>query len=256
MASLYEDGWRQGSILTARLPFETVVLDDHGRPRRSGGDHERWAIASQECELDLTETDSAEPVIELRPVYSDEPPPDWGLRSARLRLTETEYVVSSSPRAFVSAGVLSALLSAGAERREIAPARRQAFKTWLGLRYDRPALPPELVPLARRIAEEVRHRRNRPTGARVRDVLMQFDESHDPVRFSLYAILAEPSEEGEVREWLATIANAVPAELGIADVIEAAPATRISVYLLETSYAADVTALTWRPNRPDPEGAT
>lgn len=255
MASLYAEGWRQGSILTTRLPLATVVLDEHGTAVSSEIAHDCWAVASQDCDLDQTESEDAEPAIELRPVYSDEPPQDWGLRSARLRLTETEYVVSSSPRAMVSANVLTTAVAAGGERRDGGPARRQAFTKWLGLRYDRPAVPPELIPLARRIAEEVQRRRNRLLARSIRDVLMQFDAADDPVRFSLFAVLEDATDEAEVREWLAAIAGAVPADLGIADEIEAAPATGISLHLVQTSYAADVTALTWRPNRPNPEGA-
>ncbi len=253
MASLYAAGWRQGSILVAQLPLDSVVLDSSGRPARDQRDHDRWAVASQDCELDLTETTDTEPTIELRPVYTDDPPSDWGIRSARCRLTDTEHVVSASPRAVVSAAVLTAALQVGAPRHDVPAVRRLAFTTWLGLRYDRPAVPPELLQLASRIAEEVQRRPNRPMGRRIRDVLMQFDDASDPVRFSLFAVLDEPGDERAAREWLASIAQAIPTELGIADEIEAARATGISLYLIETSYAADVTQLTWRPNRPEPE---
>jgi hypothetical protein len=134
-------------------------------------------------------------------------------------------------------------------------ARSRAFAIWLGLRYDRPALEPHLVPLAKRIAEEVRHRQGRPTAARVRDVLMQFDDSSEPVRYSLFAVVDDEQDAEAVREWLAGIASRVPAELGIGDELEAAPAERISLQLIEQSYAADVTQLTWRPGQPEPEGA-
>jgi hypothetical protein len=256
MASLYARGWRQGSILVAEFPHDTVVLDKNGRHCRRNDVHERWAVASQNCDLDLADETDAEPTIELRPVYTEDPPSDWGIRSARCRLTEVEYVVSASPRAVVAPNVLAALLDVGAERRDIAPERALAFTTWLGKRYDRPAVPTNVLPLARRIAEEVQRQRNRAVGQRVRDVLMQFDEAADPPRFSLFAVLHNADDEDDVRAWLAGIAQAVPAELGIADELEAATAERISLHLIETSYAADVTQLTWRPNQPAPQGAT
>ncbi len=131
-------------------------------------------------------------------------------------------------------------------------ARRRAFKTWLGLRYDRPAVPPELLPLAWKIADAVSAKRNRPMGTRVRDVLFQCDEKTSPVRFSLFAVLDDPDDEDAIREWLAEV---VPSELGVADQIEAAPATGISLHLIETSYAADLSRLTWRPADPVPQGA-
>jgi hypothetical protein len=255
MASLYAAGWRQGSILVASLPLDEVVPDADGHPVRRQREHGRWVVASQDCDLDLTETNDPEATIELRPVHTDDPPTDWGLRSSRLLLTETEFVVSAGPRTIIAAAVLTALVTAGAGRRDISAARERAFTTWLGLRYDRPALPPELLPLARRIADEVQRRRNRPTARLVREVLMQFDETRDPIRFSLFAVVENAGDEDTCRQWLADIARRIPVELGLADEIEAAVATGISLHLVETSYAADVAQLTWRTNRPDPEGA-
>ncbi len=254
MASLYASGWRQGSLLAATLPFDCVVLGDGNEPVRRQGEHRLWVVATQECDLVAADADDREASIELRPVYTDDPPDDWGIRSFQFLLTETEYVVSLSPRTMVSPAVLTALVAAGSVRRDSASVRGRAFTIWLGLRYDRPALPDELVPLARCIAETVKRRQNRPTGLRVRDVLMQFDETATPTRFSLYAVLRDGQDADLVREWLAGIVKRVPTDLGVADVLEAAPATMISFDLIETSYAADVAQLTWRPNQPEPEG--
>ena len=52
------------------------------------------------------------------------------------------------------------------------------------------------------------------------------------------------------------IARAVPTRLGVVDRIEAATAAGISFQLIETSYATDITQLTWGLGSPDPEGAT
>ena len=256
MAYLYEAGWRQGSILEADLPFDAVVLDEASRqPARREGRHGRWVIANQNCDLAFTDCNDDEPSVELRPVFVDDPPVDWGIRSARFRLTETEYIRSTSPRPFVSPAVLTALLASGTSRRDPATSREIALTTWLGLRYDRPAVPPPLVPLAERIGETVRQRSNRPFGQRVRDVLMQFDDSHEPVRFSLFAVIERPEDEQAAREWLSDIARSVPVALGVANRIEAATASGISFELIETSYGADVTQLTWRPGNPEAEGA-
>jgi hypothetical protein len=255
MASLYEAGWRQGSMFTAVLPCDAVVLDADGQVARDERDHGHWVVAAQECDLDSTESDDPRPTIELRPAHDHDPPQDWGIRSWRFRLTETHYVVSHDSRTMVSAAVLTGLLTAGAARQDPHEVRSRPFAIWLGKRYDRPALPPELVPLAKKIAEEVQRRQGRPTAAQVRDVLMQFDETTDPVRFSLFAILAEDIETGAVREWLAGIGGRIPPELGLVDEVEAAPASGISLQLIEDSYAADVSQLTWRPNQSGPEGA-
>jgi hypothetical protein len=255
MASLYAEGWRQGSIFEASLPMDAVVLSKAGRPERRMGSHSRWVIATQDCDLDQTENTNAEPTIELRPVYTDAPPPDWGLRSAKLRLTDQEFVESASPRTLVSAAVLTALKADGVAAYEPSFSRRRAFTIWLGKRYDRPAVPPQLGPLAKKIADVVAARRNRPMGARVRDVLMQFDETASPTRFSLFAILENDADEHEVRNWLSSVALDIPSDLGVADRIEAASSSGISLQLIEDSYSADVSLVTWRRNNPDPDGA-
>lgn len=255
MASLYAAGWRQGSILVADLPFDCVILGGDDQPVRNQNQHGRWVVATQDCDLAQTEEDDAEPTIELRAVFSDSPPPDWGLRSAKLRLTETEFVVSAGPRPVVSAAVLTALLASGHERREVDENRRLAFTTWLGLRYDRPAVPDDLVDLAKRIAQEVTRGSRRPIGLVVRDVLMDLDNTTSPHQYSLYAVIEDPLDEERVRTWLADIARAVPAELGVSVQLLAATTAGISMGVLERSYAADASRLTWRPNSPDPEGA-
>jgi hypothetical protein len=256
MASLYDEAWRQGTIFEAALPLDPVVLSKwSGRPARRTGTHRRWTIATQDCDLDQTEIADAEPTIELRPVYTKDPPQDWGLRSAKLRLTEKDYVQSASPRTLVSAAVLTVLKANGVTISQPSFQRRRAFTIWLGKRYDRPAVPPGLLPLAKQIAEVVNAKRNRLTGARVRDVLMQFDESASPVRFSLFAILENEADERDVRTWLSAISLEIPSDLGLVDQIEAATARGISLELIDFSYSADVTQLTWRPNNPDPQGA-
>ena len=47
-------------------------------------------------------------------------------------------------------------------------------------------MPDSLVPLAKKVAEEVKRPPRREIGRRVRDVLMQFDDSFEPPRYSLY----------------------------------------------------------------------
>jgi hypothetical protein len=255
MRSLYEAGWRQGSIFTAPLPFDAVVLGAQAQVVRRQAEHGRWAVASQECELDLTDCDDPQPTIELRAVHTEEPPPDWGIRSSRFRLTDMEYVISDEPRTNVPAAVLTSLLGPQAHRHTRDEARSRAFAIWLGLRYDRPALPPELVEFAKAIAKHAGHRAGRVAAARIRDVLMQFDDTAEPIRCSLFAVMADTADEETVREWLAGIASRIPVELGIVDEIEAATADRISLQLIEQSYAADMKMLTWRPHDPEPTGA-
>jgi hypothetical protein len=255
MASLYEAGWRQGSIVEYELPLDAVIVGASGSPERLPGNHGLWAVATQDCDLDWADVGDPDPGIELRPLFSREPPPDWGIRSAKLRLTDHEYADASAPHLTVAPAVLTTILDAGAIRRDVMVARRHAFTTWLGLRYDRPAVPSHLVPLAQRISTEVARGTHRDITARARDILMQFDDGGATVRYSLFAVLDDAADEGEMRAWLARISQVVPTELGVADQIEAATADGIAFSTIESSYSADVSQVTWRRGQPDPEGA-
>jgi hypothetical protein len=127
-----------------------------------------------------------------------------------------------------------------------------ALKTWLGKRYDRPAVPDEWLPLAKRIALEVKKKKYRETTTHVRDVLMQFEEG-DPARYSLIAVVTREADSADVRRWLADVAAGVPNTLGVADDIRVGTADQVALSVIETSYAADVTQVTWQGD--SPEGA-
>jgi hypothetical protein len=254
VASLYDDGWRQGSRLTACLPNDTVVLNTANEPSRDQKDCDRWVVATQDCDLAYTDPGNAAPTIELHPVLRHEPDPntDWGIRSRRFVLSEGEHVVSPSPHTLVSAAVLTAVRSSAGLRVEPLPdLRAAAFKRWLGYRYDRPAVPEQFVALAQRVAKEVQRNRRRFMGRQVRDVLMQFDDAQHRPRFSLYAVIRDPADEQVVRGWLADIALAIPVDLGIGDEFVAVTSQQVTLHLIETSYAADVTQLTWRGSTPE-----
>jgi hypothetical protein len=249
--SLYAHGWRQGSIVRSPLSFSFSIEDDHGEVRDEVAEWGEWVVATQDCDLAFASLESNEPIVELHAVRADDPPQDWGVRSRKLRLDETRYVESERPKKYISPRALNSL-EAGREG-PLAASRAQALKAWLGLRYDRPAVPTELVPLAKQIAKEVSRKRHRPVGAKAIDVLMQFDTAHDPPRYSLFAIVEHAEDAAEVRQWLTDVSRAVPKELGISDEIDAATPDETSVTLLWTSYGADVSQVTW--SGPEPTGA-
>lgn len=251
--SLYGEGWRQGSVFHAELPLDTVVMQGEAIGRETTGPHGVWVVAEQDCNLAGTDADETGARIEVRPVYMRDPPTDWGIRSRRFRLDDAgRYLQDQTPRVLVSPAVLT---SAAATREPPLPsARALAFKTWLGLRYDRPAVPDRLIPLAKSIAEMLRRPGGRLVAARVRDVLMQFDESQSPPQFALFAVLDDGADAAEVRAWLATAALAVSHELGVGVSFEVGTSAETSLYLLETSYAADASQLTWSGR--EPQGAT
>lgn len=166
-------------------------------------------------------------------------------------MDEDRYVSAEDPHLHVSPALLTSVEDSREPR--LPDSRVLAVKTWLGFRYDRPAVPDSLVPLARRISDEVAAA-DRERGAAVRDVLMQFDHSRTPPKYSLFAILENQQDQDAIRLWLAGIARHVPAELGVADQLDAATAEETSFALVESAFAADVTQVTWAGH--EPEGAT
>ncbi len=228
--------------------MHAVVIGQDGLPEVLTEQHRDWVVASQDCDLDFAEADSNDATIELRPVFSEDPPDNWGIRSHFLRLDETRYVLAGVARCHVAPSVL---VHFEAEREgPLSDIRTRAFTTWLGLRYDRPAIPDSLLSLAEKIADEVQRKRRRAIGERVRDVLMQFDESESPPHYSLFAVVEDESDVDEVRAWLADIGLSVPAELGVGDEFEAATPDQVSLTLIETSYPANVSQLTWGGSAP------
>ena len=181
-------------------------------------------------------------------MLDEDPPSDWGIRSRRFLLDEDSYVDADAPRCVVT----PALLSTMRPGREAAldEARSRAFKTWLGLRYDRPAVPEHLVDLAREIARRCSGGRGRTVGKHVHDVLMQFDESTQPAQVALFGVVADDADAEAVRVWLADVATRINSDLGVVTVIDVGTRAQTSLELVETSYAADVSQLTWSRNRP------
>jgi hypothetical protein len=149
--SLYDRGWRQGTVFDLELSVSTAVLKPDGAIGPRVDQYSCWVIATQDCDLSNASSGDPEPTIEIRPVAKESGSGDWGIRSAILRITSDLAVRSSSPRLHVSPLVLST----HAEKTRHDPideGRSIALKTWLGLRYDRPAVPEEFVELARAIA--------------------------------------------------------------------------------------------------------
>ena len=175
----------------------------------------------------------------------------WGIRSRTLRLSEDHYTHASSPKVKVSPAALSVFT--GSQRGPLAPARAVALKTWLGLRYDRPAVPEVLVDLARSIAKAVRDTRTAELAGMCHDVLFQATEER-PAGFTLIAVVVEDAHVDVVVDWLTQAALAVEPALGqLAQAPEALKKTEVSLDFLENSYVADLSDISW--GREHPRGA-
>jgi hypothetical protein len=232
--SLYDLGWRQGTIF--RGTIEAAVV---GRKTTT---FDRWVVCDQECDLTNASSDSDEVLVEIRPVLSVNNPSDWGIRSRRLRLTESTHVDHAMPKVQITAHALAQLAS---NIEEIPNDDRQrAFKTWLGLRYDRPAIPEPLVDFAREIAKRCGARSARDVSLDVHEILMQFREDTHPPQAALYAIVTDAADVQRVKLWLADAATRIDASLGVIARIEVQTRSQTSIELVEKSYAADLTQLT------------
>ncbi len=226
----------------------THLTSAEGRIQEASQSYGRWVVCTQDCDLRSSRIDSHRPVVELRPVLDEDPPCDWGIRSRRFLLDQGAYVDTDAPRCVVT----PALLSTMRPGREAAldEARSRAFKTWLGLRYDRPAVPEHLVDLAREIARRCSGGSGRTISEQVHDVLMQFDESTQPVQVALFGVIVDDAGAEAVRVWLADVATRINSDLGVVTVIDVGTRAQTSLELVETSYAADLSQLTWSRNRP------
>jgi hypothetical protein len=123
------------------------------------------------------------------------------------------------------------LASFGPPATALTDARAKAFKTWLGLRYDRPAIPERLVDLAREVATRCSSRGGRAAAENVHEVLMQFDESDDPPKVALFAIVAADANQDVVRAWLAEASTRINTAFGVVAHIDVATKDQTSISL-------------------------
>jgi hypothetical protein len=243
------------------LPLQGIRADADGKPTADKDVHPLWLVVEQDCGLAWGRaTDQLEPTIEIRPVLSDAPPSDQGVRSAKFSVGDGRYLHANSPRQMVSPALLAAAQQQGRLVGCLEPDAATALKTWLGLRYDRPAVPQQNVPLYKELSTRVRKRPHRLRDE-VRDVLVSFVEAADGgTLFDLVAILPADSgvreaERAELEDWLAEICLDLPANLGIATLVRVASTAEVSIDFLENSYALDVSYVTWSGKGGGPVGA-
>jgi hypothetical protein len=235
--------------------MQSTVLGTDGEPVVEPREHDLWVVVSQDCDLNSTDTQYNTAVVELRPLLTTDVPPTWGIKSRKLKLDDGLYLDAELPHLHVSPAALTHVATAGAVRTTLSDERTIALKTWLGYRYRRPAVPDHLVPLGREIAKAVEKARPGAMHEAIHEIVFQVDDSGRPFKYSLFAIVQEGSDEEAVREWLSAVALDVDPALGIADELEARTKRSTSIELLETSWSANVSDLTWRRD-PSPRGST
>lgn len=214
-------------------------------------------IVDQDCDLAWKATLNSAYLVELKPVLTEEPPAEWGIRSVKFKLTENSYLHWDVPSLRVRPEVV--LKHAAKVTPELESNHVIRLKTWLGLRYDRPAVPEPFVALASHLASEFGSRRHRASGKMVRDILVQFGEAASgTTTFELVAVLSPGAPEelrGEINTWLAEVALAVPITLAAASAIDVRGDDEISLAFIESSYSLDLSTVSWPRNVAGPVGS-
>ena len=251
-------GWKQGCRLRLALPLTRVrVLGTE--PELHTVQHDEWVLVAQDCDLAWNSVAGSDSLVELRPVFRDDPPENWGIRDAKFRLDEAgAYLIDSEPAVRVTPDVVLAAEHACQVHTD--PCRR--LRTWLGLRYNRPAVPQEYVPLAQDLAKRLRKKTHRQAEERVRDILSTFETAADgTVEFTRVAVVpheqaqADPALVDTTRQWLSQIALAVSESLGLNTDVLALTDENVSLAVLESSYSLDVSTMSWPNTVPGPTGA-
>ena len=234
MTSLYERGYRQGMSLPTELSVPAANWNGHDLLWEQVAS-QLWLIATQDCDLDHF-ADASSDLVELRPVEVTDVRGPSGIRSRYFALPDRGRLDGLSLRPLLPAAFIATL----PQGPKLSEQRLLALKLWLGRRYDRPAVPPELVPLMRAIAECLARGADRRTAlAAARDVFVDIDEEANPPRYALTAVcdeLAAPAVERVMLE----AAMEIPQELGVLTDAVAVGVERASIAILERTYVADL----------------
>lgn len=264
MPSLYQAGWRQGSVLAITLGTTAAVYSGD-QVEYEMTSHDRWIVVSQDCDLDLAEASENHPRIEVRPVYASDAGPHfdpespyvWGVRSRKFRLNQQrDFVHAESERLMVSPAVLTRHVASRTTLMD--DERTVAFTSWLGRRYDRPAVPEDLVPPAVELSRLVKAE-DHLVRDHIHDVLMSFTTTVAPPEITLWVVTcdADHSESccgpgcsddhvGAARQWASAIAQSLATNLGTVGQIRAGSRDQTSMRIIETAYSVDASDITFR----------
>lgn len=247
MISLHDAGWRQGTILDALLQMTGIRLAEDGSLNVSICEHGKWIVVTQDCDLSSFDINEHDDLVELRPIFDHAPPPQRGIRSKKCLLIDGLYLEAQSRRTMISPAALTMLVTSEKGTRDQRVStnidRTTTLKTWLGYRYDRPAVPAEYLALTHALAIEV-EKQGKALTAEVRDVLVQIEPGIPPI-FTLFAVILDEDDTETVYNWLASVGLKMPTELGVASAPEVATADNTPLSLIENSFALDLTRITY-----------
>ena len=211
--------------------------------------HDLWLLTEQDCDLDQTEEDDVEKIFELRAVRGHAGNIPSGIKGSQVRIDDTRCLNATDIVAKVKASWLTKNKGA---KSDIDPDTRREIKTWLGYRYDRPAVPKQFESVHGRIQKLSRSERairvegiseakwQRLDMAKVRDLLVGY-EHPDPMRKIIgyiTAIAKKTSDVPELQRWVERIRDAVKEdEVFIIADADAVDTESASLFLLEANFS-------------------
>jgi hypothetical protein len=238
-ANLFDDGWRQGSLIREHLIARTYDLVE-GSVAASDTTNDVWFLATQDCDLAQTKVTNATRTFELRPLYQAAADDRVdGIRARTVRVTDDLVLRSDSPRLTITARALDRLR----DRREnpLSDERRRELKTWLGLRYDRPAVPRPFEHLPAVLQPELMEAVPDALKGRVRDILVYY---RSPTEIDLFCILRDANDRDAALDWIDSVAYKLADENHIVVTDrQAEDAGRTPLSVIETYYGLDSTEL-------------
>lgn len=239
--SLYQEGWRQGALIRASL--EAYYLDCDGSATVTKSvNHELWLLATQDCDLAQTKSSNTSRQFELRPVYAQDANDRLdGIRTRSVSVREGLVLRADSPRLTLTARALNTFKE---QREDDLPVERRAeIKAWLGLRYDRSAVPERFEELARMLKEKYIAGVPTHLATVLRDVWVYF-ESETQVRLFFIMRDAEEARRDEVLDWADDIAGQLLDDQGVVVVDRQAETSKgTSLWVLQNYYGLDSTDL-------------
>jgi len=194
-----------------------------GCPRHQDEDHDLWLLTEQDCDLDQTLDSDTDRLFELRAVREHAGDIPSNIVGAEVRIDDTHCLKAMDHAVKVTATWLMANVE---NRVDTAEKRRREIKTWLGYRYDRPAVPKEFVEIHKRIQSLAKAKRGKPDPnkpaqleenwtkinlKKVRDVFVAYEraQQNGKIRASLIAIANSQDSVPEVQEWMERIRDGV-----------------------------------------------
>jgi hypothetical protein len=199
--------------------------------------HGRWFLSEQDCDLSQTLEDDSEKLFELRAIRSHGGDVPSAITGAKARIDRTTCLVAMDLSTKVTARWLTVNV---ANRTVIPPERRAAIKTWLGFRYDRPAVPDEFTSAHRRLLALAKQERRDFNFTPLRDVFVGYERSATAGEAvaNIYAVLEDDSGVAAAQSWLARIRDTVsPTESFIVGEVVAAAIQDTPLNLPEIAFS-------------------